>query len=646
MTVEVRIIHKMPPWQVVLLWVIILTIPICIFHTGQIQLDSSTKDKSGIGQFEILQRSDLIVHVPINIAGNVQLDNFCAGNGTDGSALKPHVISGFQIDASGSTYAIQVNDTTRFVVLENNALENYKNPYGSVYNSAGVLLRNASNILVKNNTFQKNFNGITILSSSNVTITNNTIVDSVVCGVAINNSGSINASSNSLWNCGLYVEDCTLPQLLSYNIDTTNKVNANGSIHYLKNINRLKVDYVQNGSQVFLVNCTNVEVSGIHFGSSTIGLMVYYSADITVRSNTFEKHNFYGFVGVLSRYLSVINNRISGALYGLGIKICNQTDIEYNVVFNNAYDGIVVGGGSQTRIIRNEVTNNTNYNIKIILSNNTSIIRNTVSKGRRGVGAAWDDVNVTISCNSISYTTESAVEVEQSDGIVVSSNQFSSNMVALRLKQEVSNFIASLNNFVNSISGNVDIGGNANATSWNCTGWGNYWDDYAVHYPNATAAANGTWMTPYNCTWSVSNFTDYRPLVSANIIPWIEFQVEQHQWRVGVPVTFTFSGSSGDGPIEIRWDFGDGQFETSSFTVQHVYSQPGHYGVSLSIRDRHGETDYLLLEDFIEISNGSDDGSILLGIILSLCIVISIPAVLLWIGMRRRRREKKILQSS
>ncbi len=646
MTVNNRVPLTSTSSSVLKFGVVALAILLPLFLQAPAPTGVSPCDVPRIERFDLVHRSDLVTRSPISIAGDAQLDTFCAGNGTNGTILHPYVISGFHIDASSSPYAIQLVDTTRFVILEGNAFGNNTLPSGNILNSAGVFLINVSNVVVANNTFQRNFNGITILSSNSVTIINNSIIDSIACGLGINDSSSINASSNAFSNCGFFIDAATLPQLLSYNIDTTNKVNTYGSVYYLKNVHHMKVDHVQDGSQVFLVNCTSVEVSGIHFSSSTIGMLAYYSAEITVRSNTFETHNIVGIGGAKSQNLSIHHNRVSGsAFYGIGINTCNQTDIEYNVVFNNKADGIVVGGGSQTRISRNVLYDNPQYSIKVVNSNNTSINRNNVTNGNRGIALAWDDINATITGNLVSFAKDYAIGMELSTGINVSSNQLSSNKVGLKVDQFIENLSVFLNNFINSTTSHVIMETITN-TMWNCTGWGNYWDDYVVHFPNATVAGNRTWMTPYLCNWTTDNFTDYHPLVSPNIIPWIEFQVPTCQWKVGIAVPFTFTGSPGDEPIAVRWVFGDGQQDTSDLTVQHAYSQPGHYSVSLFIRDLHGETDYVLLEDFIEVTSADDGGLKLLGLVISLGVAIGIPAMLIWIGVVRRRKERMFLQDS
>jgi glucose/arabinose dehydrogenase len=63
------------------------------------------------------------------------------------------------------------------------------------------------------------------------------------------------------------------------------------------------------------------------------------------------------------------------------------------------------------------------------------------------------------------------------------------------------------------------------------------------------------------------------------------------------PLTATFDGSASSDPdpgdtLTYSWDFGDGTTptETTSATVTHVYSTPGTFTATLTVRDNHGAT--------------------------------------------------------
>ena len=63
-------------------------------------------------------RPSLVFSGPIDIAGNAELDAFCAGNGTDGlTPATAHRIEGFRIEVAGTGTGIRVSNTTRYLVL-------------------------------------------------------------------------------------------------------------------------------------------------------------------------------------------------------------------------------------------------------------------------------------------------------------------------------------------------------------------------------------------------------------------------------------------------------------------------------------------------------------------------------------------------
>ena len=61
------------------------------------------------------------------------------------------------------------------------------------------------------------------------------------------------------------------------------------------------------------------------------------------------------------------------------------------------------------------------------------------------------------------------------------------------------------------------------------------------------------------------------------------------------PFAFYCQPCSGDkiggGLMNYRWDFGDGTIEDSGPTIDHKYMESGSYTLTLTVEDRHGNTD-------------------------------------------------------
>lgn len=82
------------------------------------------------------------------------------------------------------------------------------------------------------------------------------------------------------------------------------------------------------------------------------------------------------------------------------------------------------------------------------------------------------------------------------------------------------------------------------------------------------------------CDTSVTNIK-----VSANFPP--TAALENIKACAGENVTFNGSGSTGSGPLNYKWDFGDGSTGEGA-KASHAYEKPGNYRVSLIVDDGKG----------------------------------------------------------
>jgi len=77
--------------------------------------------------------------------------------------------------------------------------------------------------------------------------------------------------------------------------------------------------------------------------------------------------------------------------------------------------------------------------------------------------------------------------------------------------------------------------------------------------------------------------------------PTAALSVGDDETRVGDEVTFDATNSTDDrGVAEYRWEFGDGETETTSAetaTVDHAYDEPGAYNATVTVVDRAGNAD-------------------------------------------------------
>jgi parallel beta-helix repeat protein len=542
----------------------------------------------------VLSSGNLTNHSPIRIIGDVQLAAFFAGNSTNGSASNPFTLEGFAIDASSAVHGLEIINTTLTIHIKNNAFALASNPVYSSKLPSGIKLYNASNVRITNNTFERNYLGIAIGASSNITILNNSIHNNMFIGIGLNFSSHIVIKNNSFVNCGLHILG-SLGDCLSVDIDDSNRINGNGRLFYLVNLNGTIIPAIPDGSQVILVNCTKVTLQDLTTSASSIGIMLLYSDNNNIQNNVISAENYHGIVCAASHNNIIKNNSISGSYYALGILLSDGSRIEGNRISDAIFDGLVIHSCNDTIITSNVLASNTEYGIKVVNSSRCLIRGNLVSKSEVGIGVAWDDYNITISENIVFSCMQYGIVIDFSSLVTISGNTIDSCDVALRISQMLGSAIVYLNNFINSTTSHVDMLMLSQAC-YNNTLWGNYWDDYVAEYPNATVTVAGTWTTPYFMGDSIVNVTDYHALVSPNHLPRASFSIDRDSFVIGESITFTFTGERGDESATVEWFFGDGvSYISNELSVWYVYNSPGEYTVVLIVTDKHGEQDIAFL---------------------------------------------------
>ena len=93
-----------------------------------------------------------ILHARIVIDGNDELNDFCAGNGTDGTASNPHVIQYYEFTQDMATQ-ISLSNTNLHVVVLNCTISSS----GDIYSmDMGINLNNATNVRITQCWFERN----------------------------------------------------------------------------------------------------------------------------------------------------------------------------------------------------------------------------------------------------------------------------------------------------------------------------------------------------------------------------------------------------------------------------------------------------------------------------------------------------------
>ncbi|MFX0102788.1 MAG: right-handed parallel beta-helix repeat-containing protein [Candidatus Hodarchaeota archaeon] len=610
---------------------------ICLLFVGFLKLHDpiNSREKNRNICLEdkfLLKLSNLTVHAPIIINNNSELELFVAGNGTNGTAGNPHVISNYYINCNNSSQGIFIQNTDLHLTIENCRISNASFKLGDTVDS-GIQLINVSNVLFKNNTFDYNYNGVSFYNSTNITLIENKFHYNYLGGLMIANSGNNTLRNNSFLDCGFGLIG-SFEEVASQDIDLSNRMNG-GYLYYLKDqVGHLNITF-ETGSELILVNCSDLIIRDLHFTNTSAGIVLLYSSNISILSNNFTETNLYGIYLFESNNTSIIDNYISRTGYSLVINKCNDTSIISNTIIDNFIDAIVVSECIDVNIDLNILKNNTAFGVKVVVSNNIMITNNDVSDSRFGISIMLDANKSVVKKNLVEKCYYALHFLSKVNELNITQNNLINNSWGLHIV-DIQNALISLNNFINNTIHQAEIIGATNVSCSN-NGWGNYWSDYSLLYPNATNFPNGTWDIPYKINNS-TNLSDPFPLINENSIPLVDFHVDSIQVTKGVRIQFLFNGTRGDLPLDIFWDFDDSSYDLENLNPFHVFNTAGTYNVSLKIWDAHGEFSekYLL----IIVQNPSLDERDIIAITITISSVIGI--VVISTILKRRKSRKNI----
>lgn len=246
--------------------------------------------------------------------------------------------------------------------------------------------------LISGNTANNNEIGLRIWGpGSNTEISGNIAIDNSDSGIDLNTL-SVNLTGNVMEGSGLALWPSSIETMSTIHIDTTNLVNSK-PVFYLINNTDVSPHSLKDAGQIFLINCTSILVKDVDVSNSSMGISISHSNNITVLNavssnndygvnlrntnnsffinNTF-KYNKYGSLfdglnntvegnyiysnvwttaegltfNLFDDYNKILNNEIVGCIMGLVFKASSHNVISGNIIRDNLY-GIVVMGGSE-----------------------------------------------------------------------------------------------------------------------------------------------------------------------------------------------------------------------------------------------------------------------------------------------------------
>ena len=332
----------------------LIILGICIILISNIETHASYNNPAQNQEINIEIKAAILLnpHEPIRIDGNVELDAFCAGNGTDGLSWE----TAFKIEnysiTSGKDSGISIKNTDRFLIIKNCSIENFDSywatPNGTYYekgieikecsnvkitmcslteNRYGVYLDSSFNNFIIQNNCSYNDWGLTLVNSEYTTIFNNTAFHSGEIGINLIGCNQNNISTNFVrynWN-GIG---------LTHNYDNYNSEECQENLIVNNKIENNFHDGISLSSTE-----RNSVINNDIFNNKGTGIMLSYSSDNILSFNSIHENDNQG-ISLSSQcdWNVIMNNDINDNTNGIIISYSGYNTIAENTISNH-YQG-------------------------------------------------------------------------------------------------------------------------------------------------------------------------------------------------------------------------------------------------------------------------------------------------------------------
>jgi parallel beta-helix repeat protein len=364
----------------------------------------------------------------------VAINNSWRGNGSvvDPYIIENHTIYGYFYDS-----AIRIRNTTVHFIIRNCTL---------VGGTSGLILSNVTNGDIHNTTIMNTNNAVYLENSANCFLANNKFNSSnsreqaIIIQWSENNSFVNNTFENTdlvlLWSgynaiiensftdSGITIFGWILEHYVQ-EIVTGNVVNNKPIIYWLNQSNRT---VPTEAGQIYLVNCTDMEVYKQQISNTAKGISVHFS-----------------------NFVNIVNNNISVNAYeGIMLQNTDNSIIQNNTVYDNSRDGISIIGSTNSTILNNSAFDNgwtgivgvdcTNINlssnncysnelngIHLVNVSNSNFVKNICNNNFQSGIEIWNSQNNNFTSNFVFSNIWDGFRIENTNSSVYANNSASHN---------------------------------------------------------------------------------------------------------------------------------------------------------------------------------------------------------------------------